>query len=243
MVLRSRKNRELTLSPGLDTRRGVTGRWRRGWTTSLLLASLGLGGCAVATESTVPARHGVGGPAPTRPDRSAGLVGIASGFDLRAYEVIAVDRFEVADPAVQSESDRVRAGRLATLLHGELIRQIVTTRLFADVINLAEVVPTWERRRILRLEGTMTRLDSGSPALRYFVGLGTGRSTAEVLMRFVDAGSRDVVMVTFDRRVSPFDVLAGNDRDLLTDSLADMARDLAEFLTRLARGEAPQAND
>ena len=52
-----------------------------------------------------------------------------------------------------------------------------------------------------------------------------------------------VVMVTADRRVAAYGVFGGDSEDHLKESFGDMARDLAKFLTRLARGEAPQGKD
>ncbi len=211
--------------------------------TVVLLVSLVVGGCAAATAPAVPPGLQSTGPAPTRPDRGAGLVGIANGFELRGYQAIAVDRFEVSDASVQGERDRAAADRAVALLHAELLRQLAATGLFPDVINLAGGIPAGDGRPILRLEGAVTRFDPGSATLRYFVGLGTGRSTVEVLTRFVDGRSREVVMVTFDRRVSPFDFFGGSDHDGLGDSVTALARGLADFLARLARGEAPQPKD
>jgi hypothetical protein len=50
-----------------------------------------------------------------------------------------------------------------------------------------------------------------------------------------------VVLVTADRRVAYMGVFGGNDEDHLRESFDDMARDLATFLARLSRGEAPRA--
>lgn len=207
-----------------------------------LLLFLALAGCATAPAPVAPTPS-AGGLSPTRPDRSAGLVGLASGFNLGAYEAIAVDRFEVADPSAQNERDRARADAMVQFLQSELIRQLTARQLFREVIDLREVTPAPSPRKTLRLEGTMTRLDPGSEALRYFVGLGTGRSTAEAFMRFVDVDSKQVMMVTLDRRVPPFDFFPADDRDQLRDLLGAMAQGLAEFLTRLAQGEAPRAQE
>jgi len=58
-------------------------------------------------------------------------------------------------------------------------------------------------------------------------------------MRFVDASSGRVMMVTADRRIAQVALFGGDDQDLLKESFDDMARDLTKFLQRLARGEAP----
>jgi len=47
-------------------------------------------------------------------------------------------------------------------------------------------------------------------------------------------------MVTADRRVASAGFFGGADRDHLRESFDDMARDLAKFLVRLSKGEAPK---
>ena len=59
-------------------------------------------------------------------------------------------------------------------------------------------------------------------------------------MRFVEAPAGRVVMVTADRRVASVGMFGGSDEGHLEESFDDMARDLAKFLQRLARGEAPR---
>jgi hypothetical protein len=52
----------------------------------------------------------------------------------------------------------------------------------------------------------------------------------------VDVASDEVVMATADRRVAR---LGGSSTDLIGESFDAIARDLAAFLVRLSRGEAP----
>jgi hypothetical protein len=59
-------------------------------------------------------------------------------------------------------------------------------------------------------------------------------------MRFVEAADGRAVMVVADRRIAALGLFGGADRDHLRESFDDMARDLAKFLQRLARGEAPR---
>lgn len=50
-------------------------------------------------------------------------------------------------------------------------------------------------------------------------------------------------MVTADRRVAAYGVFGGDSEDHLKESFGDMARDLARFLVRLSRGEAPRPRE
>jgi hypothetical protein len=194
-------------------------------------------------QSTAHEPVGASGLKPTQEDRDAGLVGISSGFDLRTYQLIAVDRFAVNDADVNDEEDKRLAAAMPSIFQSELVRHLRTTGLFGKVVNLSETELAPGSQRALRLEGTISRLSPGSRALRYWVGFGAGRSKAQAEMRFVDAQSGQVVLVTADRRVAAYGVFGGDSEDHLKESFGDMARDLAKFLTRLAKGEAPKGKD
>jgi hypothetical protein len=47
-------------------------------------------------------------------------------------------------------------------------------------------------------------------------------------------------MVTADRRVAQMGLFGGDSKDHLKESFDDMARDLARFLVRLAKGDVPR---
>ena len=59
-------------------------------------------------------------------------------------------------------------------------------------------------------------------------------------MTFRDAQTGQPVMVTADRRVAQMGVFGRESKDHLRESFDDIARDLAKFLVRLSRGEAPR---
>ena len=205
--------------------------------------SAALTGCIGAMQTAAHEPVGTGGLKSTQEDRDAGLVGISSGFDLKTFQLIAVDRFAVTEPELNDDEDKKLAAAMPAFFQSELVRHLRATGLFGKVVNLGETEFKPGSERALRLDGTITRLAPGSRALRYLVGFGAGRSKAQAEMRFVDVQSGQVVMVTADRRVAAYGVFGGDSEDHLKESFGDMARDLAKFLTRLARGEAPQGKD
>ena len=71
------------------------------------------------------------------------------------------------------------------------------------------------------------------------LSLGAGSTRAPAEMNFVDAESGRAVLVTADRRLGSMGWYGGDDEDFLRESFNDMARDLAKFLTRFTKGEAP----
>jgi hypothetical protein len=205
-----------------------------------LVLSLLLTGCFGAYQVTADNPTGAGSLTPSVEDKDAGLVGIAPGFDLKAYPVIAVSLFPVTDPGVQDEGDRRLATSMSIFFQAELVRRLTASGLFTRVVNLT--MTPWQPgpEKALRLDGRITRLGEGSQALRAFFGAyGAGKARAQSDMVFIDVQTGQPVIVTADRRVAQMGLFGGDSRDHLRESFDDMARDLAKFLTRLSRGEAP----
>ena len=212
----------------------------RALVTSLVLAVLQTG-CFGAYQVKADNPLGAGALLPTVEDKDAGLVGIAPGFALGAFRVIAVDKFTVTDPAVKDDDDRRIAASMVTFFQSELVRRLRESGNFDRVVNLAETPWQPGAEKALLLEGTITRLGGGSQAVRALFGLyGAGKARAQADMRFIDAQTRQPVLVTADRRVAQMGFFGGDSKDHFKESFDDMARDLARFLVRLAKGEAPR---
>jgi hypothetical protein len=211
----------------------------RAW---LIVPLLALAGCG-SMQSSPDNPTGAGGLTPNVKDKDAGLVALAPGFDISKYKVVVVDKFPVTDPGIEDEGDRLFAAKMTNILQLELVRRLRESALFQRVVNTSETNFEPGAEPALRLQGAITRLGRGSQAARAFAGLyGAGRARAQADMRFEEVASRSVVMVTADRRIAsyaPFS-LGGSDIELLEESFNDMARDLARFLVRLSKGEAPR---
>lgn len=207
---------------------------------SAIAASLSAAGCIGAMQTEADNPVGAGGLTPTLEDKDAGLVAMASGFDLKTYPVVAVERFPVSGTEINDEEDRKMAAAMPPYFQSEIVQRLRETGLLARVVNLSETEFKPGPEKTLRLQGAITRLDPGSRALRYVVGFGAGRSKAQAEMHFVDAQTGQVVMVTADRRVAAYGVFGGDSEEHLKESFGDMARDLSRFLDRLSKGEAPK---
>lgn len=206
-----------------------------------LALSLLLTGCFGAYQVKADNPTGAGSLTPAAEDKDAGLVGIAGGFDLKTYQVIAVSLFPVTDPSIKDEGDRRLASSMSAFFQSELVRRLRESGLFARVVNLTET--SWQpgAEKALRLDGRITRLGEGSQAARAVFGLyGAGKARAQSDMTFTDVQTGQPVIVTADRRVAQMGVFGGDSKDHLKESFDDMARDLARFLARLSRGEAPR---
>jgi hypothetical protein len=204
---------------------------------ALLLA---LGGCFGAYQVSPDDVQTVSGLRPNIEDKDAGLVALAPGLDIKSYKVIAVDTFPVTDPAIKDADDRRRAAEMSTILQSELVRRLRDTGLFTRVVNLRETEFHPGPEKTLRLEGVISRLGEGSQAARALAGLyGAGAARTQAEMRFIDAQSRQPLLVTADRRRATMGFFGGDARDHWKESFDDMARDLGKFLVRLANGQAP----
>jgi hypothetical protein len=211
---------------------------------SRLVALLGmlacLGGCLGAYQVSPDNVQSTGGLTPNIEDKDAGLVALAPGFDVKAYRVVAVDKFAVTDPAIKDEEDRRRAAEMSIIFQSELVRRLRETALFARVVNLAETDFQPGPDKALRLEGAITRLGQGSQAARAMLGLyGAGAARAQADLRFVDVQTRQPVLATADRRQATMGFWGGSAREHWKESFDDMARDLGKFLVRLSSGQAP----
>jgi hypothetical protein len=204
---------------------------------ALWLAHAGCG--AVRSSADNPLT--VGGLTPKIEDKDAGLVAVAPGLDLKKYKVVVVEKFPVSSAQIEDEGDRRFAEKVTTGLHQQLVRRLRESGLFQEVVDASATEVRSSDVPALRLRGEITRLGRGSQAARYFAGIyGAGRARAQADMYFDEIPSGQVVIATSDRRVSGgVQWFGGDDEEILTQSFDDMARDLAKFLVRLSKGEAP----
>lgn len=165
-----------------------------------------------------------GGLKTTQNDRDAGRVGIAPGFDVKGYRVIAVAKFPVVDPGLKDDDDR----------------RLRESTLFARVVNLSETEFQPGDDKALKLEGAITRMGEGSQAMRALFGLyGAGAAKIQAETRVADMQSGQIVLVTADRRQASMGAWGGDAKDHIREAFDDMARDLTKFLVRLSKGQAP----
>ena len=185
---------------------------------------------------------------PTQEDKEAGLVGIASGFDLKAYRTIIVERYTVSDKSISDDDDKQLAQAMPVHLQMNLVERLRATGLFERVVNPNDAAVSSDTGKALRLQGEITQLTGGSRALRFWIGFGAGRSRVQMETRLVDAESRVVVTVTADRRVGVMSEAlsldyGGSSLELIQQTFNDMARDFAKFLVRLSLGQGRRQTD
>jgi uncharacterized protein DUF4410 len=206
----------------------------------ILLILVLAAGCYGSYQVSPDESAGSGGLKPTQSDPDAGRVGIASGFDLKGYGVVAVAKFPVVDPGLKDDDDRRLGEAMSVFLQSEMVRRLRESALFARVVNLSETEFQPGDDKTLKLDGAITRMGEGSQAMRAIFGLyGAGAAKIQAETRIVDMQSGQVVIVTADRRQASMGVWGGDAKDHLRESFDDVARDLTKFLVRLSKGQAP----
>src|SRR5512132_1950084 len=109
------------------------------WIAGVLgVLTVALSGCVGSMQTSPDDVKGVGGLVPKEKDKDAGLVAIAPGFDIKAYRVVAVEKFTVTDPKVKDDGDRRTAAAMSAFLQGELARRLRDSGLFVRVVNAGD---------------------------------------------------------------------------------------------------------
>jgi Domain of unknown function (DUF4410) len=153
--------------------------------------------------------------------------------------LVAVAKFPVVDPGLKDDDDRRLAEQMSIFLQSEMVRRLRESTLFTRVVNLSETEFQPGDDKTLKLEGAITRMGEGSQAMRAIFGLyGAGAAKIQAETRLADMQSGQVVVVTADRRQASMGAWGGDAKDHIREAF-DMARDLAKFLVRLSKGQAP----
>lgn len=214
-----------------------------GWCLAFVAVAL-LSGCGNTRTKPHFAVADAGALQPSIKDVDAGLVGLATGFDLRPYRIVIVERFAVTDPGISDEDDRELAAAAPGYLQEQFVQSLRESGLFERIVTPQEAASL--SGPALKLTGAIAQVQGGSRHLRFWFRYGGGRSKVEVHTRLLDSGTGRLAVVTATRRVAASSEVplsldyGGSNEELVQNALRDSARDYARFLARLARGEAPR---
>jgi hypothetical protein len=92
--------------------------------------------------------------------------------------------------------------------------------------------------KVLIVRGTVTQMEPGSKALRYWVSFGAGQSRVEVSGEVVDAESNTVFAKFVHARSSGIGVLGGDYQKFLTDDTRDVGEDVGKMLLLFDKSRA-----
>jgi hypothetical protein len=112
---------------------------------------------------------------------------IAADRPPSSYAAAEVDRF-VADRGVLFPAD------YQTALVDDIAREITVAFQNVVIFHQGETPP--DPRAVLRISGTITRFEPGSKAKRVLVGFGAGAATLQAQVRFGDAATGQVLLIT-----------------------------------------------
>ena len=221
---------------------------RTAWRGALLAVALTMlgSGCTLGAAQAPPVDPlGTADLKPTRPDPTAGVVAVRPGFDPRKYSAIAIASFPVTDSGVMSKEEAKLTVEIPAYFQLQIVQRLRATSAFTRVDLVKEGSPAPTGEGLLRLEGRITRLAAGDDTSAWvpFSGFSRmgDRMKAQIETSVVDAQTGQVVAVTADRREAPN---AGfqTAESYVHESFEAMARDIVQFLERLARGEVVRAN-
>jgi hypothetical protein len=182
----------------------------------------------------------VGDLKPDVEDSDGGFVGMRPDFTPKTYTAIVLTPLTVAPGEIKDEEDIRLAKDMAAYFQAQLAKRLEAAGLFARVIDasVSSTAPTGVR--VLRLEGEIPKLTEGDQALRYFLGLyGAGAAKAQVETRLIDVESRQVVMITADRRAASMGFFGGDGRQFVTESMEQMAEGYVKLLKHVSAGGRP----
>jgi len=150
------------------------------------------------------------------------------------YHAVQVDQFEVK-PDVQFPAEYLKK------LQEELTKQLVDTKLFAEVLQPGQH-PAQAEAPVIRLAGTIHNYNKGSRKKRYVGGYGLGAAEIDAQVAFLDGAKGDQLVVEELRAVLTGGVFGG-DEDKATEELARQIVIQAKLMLarRLPAAAAPGA--
>src|SRR5262245_55095846 len=203
-----------------------------------LVASVLLTACTTYRATPVDPRS-VGTLKPSIEDPDAGLVGMEPGFDLKRYQVIVVELFQVTPSEIKNEDDIRLAKEFSAYLQAQLVGRLRSDPSLPRVVDATETTERPTGEGALALQGEISRLTGGSQELRYLVGFGAGTAKTQVETRLVDTRSGRTELITVDRRTASGGLFGGDSRKFLNEFVERIAESFATFLHRLATGGQP----
>ena len=219
------------------------------WRGALIVVALSAvcAGCSTlgAAQQVPVSPVGTADLKPTKPDPSAGLVAVRSGFDAKKYPAIAIVSFPVTDSGAMSKEEAKLTVSIPPYFQLQIVQRLRATNAFARVDLVTEGTAAPSGEGLLRLEGRITRLAAGDDTSAWapFSGYSRlgDRMKAQIETSLVDAQTGQVMAVTADRREAPNSGFQTAE-SYVEESFQALARDLVLFLERLSKGQVARSN-
>jgi len=164
-------------------------------------------------------------------------VWMADGFNFTAYDTVLV-----AEPASNAESrsdeERKVLETAKRSLRQELVNALQDTHVFQKVVSSTNDVPA--NARLLVLQNSIYHHEKGGGGARYFAGLyGGGQPVIKVNGTMMGGGQplfRYDITRSGESGGSRLGGAFMSDENIQTEDIKDLARDLAAFVDRTAKG-------
>lgn len=165
-------------------------------------------------------------------DDDLGLVYLAPGFNLKRTDVLLV--VEPSTKAVFGKKG-IDPETMAIFMKQELVTKLSESGAFAEVTDDRSILSNANSSagKVLVLEASFTELDPGNRALRYFAGLGAGRSKVQVESEIKDATTKQLYFKASNRMVGVSGGFGGDSEVFVLASLKGIAEAHGAFFKRI----------
>ena len=196
-------------------------------------AALLLCGCASSGPKTYTGADGI----TYREENDIQGVWLADGFDFKGYDTVLVAE-TTSDAESRSDEERGVLATARRTLRQELANALSDIGVFERVVTSTNDIPAGAK--VLVLENNIYHHEKGGGGARYFAGLyGAGQPVIKV-RGTMKGGGEPLFRYEMERSgESAGSRLGGafmSDENIQTEDIKDLARDLAAFVERTAKG-------
>jgi hypothetical protein len=201
---------------------------------SAVLISMLLCGCASSGgPKTYTGKDGV----TYHEEKDVQGVWMADGFDFKNYDTVLVTE-PTSDAESRSDEERKVLDIARRTLRQELANALQDTRVFQHVLTSTNDVPA--NAKLLVLQNNIYHHEKGGGGARYFVGLYGGGQPVIKVNGTMSAGGQPLFRYDMTRSGESGGARLGgafmSDENIQTEDIKDLARDLAAFVERTAKG-------
>lgn len=155
-------------------------------------------------------------------------------FNLSDYTKVVVEKLDTSATPLPSKDENTYEPTYLVLKTSTDIFISGMRSVFRDAkhsiepILAADAGPDMGKALIVR--GTVTQMNPGSQALRYWVSFGAGQSRVEISGEVLDAASKTILLRFVHARSSGIGVWGGDYQKFLTDDTRDVGEDVGKML-------------
>ena len=162
---------------------------------------------------------------------------MADGFNFSGYDTVLVAE-PTSDAESRSDEERKVLDTAKRTLRQELANSLQDTHVFQHVVTSSNDIPA--TAKVLVLNNNIYHHEKGGGGARYFVGLYGGGQPVIKVNGAMSAGGQPLFRYDMSRSGETGGARLGgafmSDENIQTEDIKDLARDLAAFVERTAKG-------